>query len=108
VVRVGYARGPEIARRLEANNIICNFQAGPDEEGFSAAGSLRMGVSEMTRWGMRQDDFRALAGLIRDVVVDDADAVERVKTLRSAFTELKFCFDPAEYSEVMTKIRAML
>lgn len=32
IVRVGYARGPEIAKRLEENNIICNYQATPDEE----------------------------------------------------------------------------
>src|SRR5512144_1112480 len=36
IVRVGYARGAAIARRLEDNHIILNFQAAPDEEGFTA------------------------------------------------------------------------
>ena len=63
IVEVGYGRGPEIARRLEANNIICNYQAAPDEEGFTAAGALRLGVAEMTRFGMQAADFRELAGL---------------------------------------------
>jgi aminomethyltransferase len=59
VVEVGYSRGPDIAGRLEANNIICNYQAAPDEEGFTASGALRIGVSEMTRFGMEKDDFRS-------------------------------------------------
>ena len=57
VVYVGYGRGVEIASRLEANNIICNYQATSDEEGFTAAGAVRMGVSEMTRFGMHEEDF---------------------------------------------------
>jgi len=65
---VGYGLGPEIAGRLEASNIICNYQAIPSEEGFTAAGALRLGVSEMTRFGMEEEDFTELAGLIHDVV----------------------------------------
>ena len=57
MVEVGYGRGPEMARRLEDNNIICNYQAAPDEEGFTAAGALRLGVAEMTRFGMEPADF---------------------------------------------------
>ena len=53
IVKVGYAHGPEVADRLEANNIICNYQATPEEEGFSASGALRMGVNEMTRFRLR-------------------------------------------------------
>ncbi len=67
VVRVGYGRGPAMAARLEANNMLCNYQGLPDEEAFTAAGGLRLGVSEMTRFGMRQGDFGELAGLMADV-----------------------------------------
>ncbi len=59
IVKVGYAHGPEVADRLEANNIVCNYQATPDEEGFTASGALRMGMSEMTRFGFgRQGRLR--------------------------------------------------
>ena len=71
VVNVGYTRGPEMAGRLEASNIICNYQATPDQEGFTVSGALRMGVAEMTRFGMEEEDFKVLASLIRDVVVKD-------------------------------------
>ena len=57
VVRVGYGQGPEVAGRLEDSGIIVNYQAAPDEEGFTAAGALRLGVAEMTRFGMGPEQF---------------------------------------------------
>jgi aminomethyltransferase len=77
LVDVGYANGPEIARRLEASNIICNYQAGPGDESFSASGFLRMGVSEMTRFGMASQGFEDLAQLMSAVVVDDKNVKKR-------------------------------
>ena len=43
IVNVGYGTGPDVAMRLERNNIICNYQATPEEEGFTASGALRTG-----------------------------------------------------------------
>ena len=108
VVDVGYGHGPEIARRLEANNIICNYQAGPDEESFTASGALRLGVSEMTRFGMQKTDFRILAELIKEVVMNDADAKDQVKSLRKSFYELQFCFRGNEYADVLQKLHDLL
>ena len=108
VVDVGYGRGPEIARRLEASNIICNYQAGPDEESFTASGALRLGVSEMTRFGMQKDDFRILAELIKDVVISDTSVIDQVKELRGPFRELQFCFRGDEYADVLQKLHDLL
>ena len=108
VVDVGYSYGPEIARRLEASNIICNYQANTDEEGFTASGALRMGVSEMTRFGMAEDDFRTLAELMRDVVIKDAVVTDQVKALREQFRELQFCFRGDEYSGMLEKLHELL
>jgi aminomethyltransferase len=94
---VGYTRGPEVARRLEENNILVNYQASPEEEGFTASGSLRMGVSEMTRFGMQPKDFAELAELIRDVIVDDATVQPRIVEFRKHFREMKFCFSESEF-----------
>lgn len=108
VVGVGYSRGPDIAGRLEANNIICNYQAAPDEEGFTASGALRIGVSEMTRFGMEEDDFRSLSLLFHDVVMNDANVVDKVKDLRKDFCELQYCFRGDEYTELIEKIHEFL
>lgn len=108
VVDVGYSYGPQIASRLEANNIICNYQANTDEEGFTAAGALRMGVSEMTRFGMQEDDFRTLAGLIHDVVLNNADVTDQIKAMRKQFTELRFGFHGNEYADMLQELHELL
>jgi aminomethyltransferase len=108
VVDVGYSHGPEIASRLEANNVVCNYQANTDEEGFTAAGALRMGVSEMTRFGMEEDDFRELAELIHDVVMNDKSVTDQVKAFRERFCELQFCFRGGEYTDVLEKLHELL
>jgi aminomethyltransferase len=108
VVNVGYSRGPKIAKQLEANNIICNYQASPNEESFTVSGALRMGVSEMTRFGMEEDDFRALSVLIHDAVVKDINVTDKVKALRERFRELQFCFRDEEYTDVLQKLHDLL
>lgn len=104
VVRVGYGRGAEMARRLEASNIICNYQALPGEEGFTAAGGLRLGVSEMTRFGMDERDFAEVADLIGAVVLEGADVGTEVRSLRGRFLEPRFCFDPARYGSALAEL----
>jgi aminomethyltransferase len=108
VVEVGYGKGPEVADRLEANNIICNFQATPDEEGFTASGALRLGVSEMTRFGMGEDDFSMLASLMREVITDHADVKEKVKELREGFQDLQFCFRGEEYGPLVQQLHDLV
>ena len=108
ILPVGYGRGPEIARRLEDNNIICNYQAVPDEEGFTASGALRLGVSEMTRFGMEEKDFQELASLIRDVVLKDAHVKSQVEKMRQRFQNLKFCFSEKEFGGHMQDLHKLL
>ncbi len=108
IVRVGYGKGPQIARQLEDNNIIVNFQAAPDEEGFTASGAIRLGVSEMTRFGMEEKDFGELAVLIKEAVKDGANVASRVKALRKPFRELRFCFRGSEYEDLMQKLHGLL
>lgn len=101
IVKVGYAHGPEVADRLEANNIVCNYQATPEEEGFSASGALRMGVNEMTRFGFGKEDFAKLAHLIADCVLHHANVKEEVKKLRAEHLEMKYCFSDKDTEELL-------
>ncbi len=105
---VGYTRGPEVARRLEENNIIVNYQASPEEEGFTASGSLRMGVSEMTRFGMEPADFGELAELIRDVVADRATVKPKVAEFRKRFLEMKYCFTEQEFGDRLQALHKLV
>lgn len=95
IIRVGYAKGPAMANRLEENNIIVNYQGAPDDEGFTAASCLRMGVQEMTRFGMKGEDFGELADYISQVILHDRSFAGRVSQFRERFTEMKYCL-PAE------------
>lgn len=108
VVKVAYAQAVAAARRLEESNIICNYQAAPDEEGFTAAGALRLGVQEMTRFGMGPEDFKTLAQYIRDVVVAGKSIREEVAAFRKRFTTMRYCFAEEGFAEVMEKLHRLI
>jgi len=108
IVDVGYGRGAEVAERLEANNIICNYQATPDEEGFTAAGALRLGVQEMTRFGMGPEDFRTLAQYIHDVVVGGRPVRKEVTAFRKRFMTMRYCFSEDMFADLMAKLHRLI
>jgi len=102
ILNVGYATGPEIAERLERNNIIVNYQSIPYDEGFSSSSALRMGVQEMTRFGMKKKDFEELAGYMKEIVLDQKDAGAEIARFRDKFTEMTYCL-PYEKEKALTK-----
>ena len=104
IVKVGYGTGAEAANRLEENNIIVNYQAMPEEEGFTAAGGLRIGVSEMTRFGFGKKEFEQLAELMADVVLRNKNVKEEVIKLRSNYTNMKYCFTDEDMSAGLNKL----
>lgn len=108
ILNVGYARGPAIARRLEENNIIVNYQAAPEEEGFTASGSLRMGVQEMTRFGMGEKDFQELAQLIHDVIKKQSYVKEDAVRFRKRFLEMKYCFSADDFKDQIQKLHQLI
>jgi aminomethyltransferase len=107
VVNVGYGRGYDAASRLEANNIICNYQATPDEESFTAAGALRLGVAEMTRFGMGAGDFETLAGLLAECLAG-ASVGDKIKAMRSHFTTMRYCFDDDHTAELIEQLHGLI
>jgi len=108
ILNVGYAKGPEIARKLEDNNLVVNYQAAPAEEGFTASGSLRMGVQEMTRFGMQPDDFITLAQFFKDVLLDDKDVKAAVASFRKNFLEMQYCFSKDQFEDEIQKLHEIL
>ena len=101
IVNVGYGIGPEIAERLEQNNVIVNYQATPCEEGFTASGALRMGVNEMTRFGFGEKEFARLAELMADCILRNKDITAEVEKLRADYTEMHYCFSGAEFDKAL-------
>jgi aminomethyltransferase len=101
IVKTGYGTGPEVAERLEENNVIVNYQATPEEEGFTASGALRLGVSEMTRFGFGPKEFEQLANLIADCVLRNKPIAAEVAKLRAGYTTLGYCFSDEEVSKAL-------
>ncbi|MBU8849727.1 MAG: glycine cleavage system aminomethyltransferase GcvT [Desulfobacterales bacterium] len=104
ILNVGYGKGAKTARELENNNIIVNYQATPVEEGFTASGALRMGVSEMTRFGMKEKDFQELAGLMADLINNGSTIKDEIKKFREQFIDMQFCFTEADVQDGVTSL----
>ena len=106
LVDVGYAKGTEVARLLEDNNIIVNYQALPTDEGFTTSSGLRLGVSEMTRFGMKEKDMETVAGLMAEVIKHGRPVKSEVTKLRGQFLEPGYCFKGEELEAVKREFLA--
>jgi glycine/serine hydroxymethyltransferase len=105
LIRVrSYGPAQEIAKRLERNNIVTNYQALPDDETFLDSSGIRLGVQEMTRFGMVERDFDALAGYMADVVIRGQTVRDEVLRLRQGYLEMKFCLPPKEAVPLAARI----
>jgi glycine/serine hydroxymethyltransferase len=105
VIRVSkHGSGNELAQRLENNNIITNYQALPDDESFLEASGIRMGVQEMTRFGMKEEDFRTLAEYVADVIIKNTQAKDKVAHLRQKFLEMKYCLPTEQAAPLAVRI----
>jgi glycine/serine hydroxymethyltransferase len=93
-----------VANRLEENNIIVNYQGAPDDEGFTAASCLRMGIQEMTRFGMKEEDFSELADYISQAILRGRSVAAEVSQFRRRFTEMKYCLPVEEAGPLIEKL----
>jgi len=104
VLRVGYAKAIEVADKLEKNNIIVNFQGLPDDESFTASSGLRMGVQEMTRFGMKPTDFKPLAEYMAEVILGEKDIAQKVADFRSNFTRMQYCLPEEDAKPLVAEL----
>jgi glycine/serine hydroxymethyltransferase len=105
LVRVrSHGPGQEIARRLEANNIVTNYQALPDDETFLDSSGIRLGVQEMTRFGMLEKDFDALAGYMADVIIRNRSVRDEVREFRQGFLDMRYCLPAKEAVPLAARI----
>lgn len=91
-----FGNGMDVAKKLEENNILTNYQALPDDETFLEPSGIRMGVQEMTRFGMAEQDFDTLAGFVADVILNGKNVRQEVLAFRQNFLEMKFCLPVKE------------
>lgn len=95
-----HADGGAVERALERANIIVNRQLIPGDiragRNYMRPGGIRLGVSEVTRLGMRGGEMAEIAALIKAVIVDGADAARvrrAARELRKGHQKARYCFD---------------
>ncbi|HEU0073372.1 MAG TPA: serine hydroxymethyltransferase [Dehalococcoidia bacterium] len=81
--------GLDVAQRLEASDIIVNYNLLPHDSDARNPSGLRIGVQEMTRYGMREPEMQRLAELTAACIKGTAVQPE-VNALRSQFSELQY------------------
>lgn len=88
--------GDPVAKRLEEANIILNKNIIPtDTDNPNHPKGLRIGVQEMTRFGMKEAEMKEIARLIAGVVINAEDPTkvkEEVEALRSRFQTAAYSF----------------
>jgi glycine hydroxymethyltransferase len=86
-----FGEAKAIARSLaERNNIITNYNLLPGDKDANKPSGLRIGVQEMTRYGMKEGDMQELAALVK-AGLQGKVVKDEVVQLRSRFTEVHYC-----------------
>jgi len=95
-----YSDGGKVEADLEKANIIVNRQLIPGDikagRNYFHPGGIRLGVSEITRLGMKKNEMQEIASVIKQVVIEKKDPkkiLAKVKAFRKNYQKVKFCFD---------------
>jgi glycine hydroxymethyltransferase len=93
--------GAKAAKLLEDANIIVNKNLLPYDppDAIKDPSGLRIGVQEMTRFGMKEDEMKTIARFIRRVLIDrepPEKVAKEVKDFRSNYTKIHYTFDNTE------------
>jgi glycine hydroxymethyltransferase len=84
-----YGGGVAVAQRLEANDIIVNYNMLPWDTDPRNPSGLRLGVQEMTRYGMQEEAMQRLASLLSDAI-KGKQVREQIHALRAEFSTLQY------------------
>jgi glycine hydroxymethyltransferase len=88
----GFGEGKAMADRLEACNVIVGDTEIPQEAGKHG---LRIGVQEITRFGMTEDDAGDVASCIVDGMAGKEGVKDRALALAHRFKEVRFTVENA-------------
>jgi glycine hydroxymethyltransferase len=84
-----FGGGVAVALRLEEQDIIVNYNMLPGDQDPRNPSGLRVGVQEMTRFGMKEAEMGELAALMADAIRGQ-QVKEAVNRLRGRFPEMQY------------------
>jgi glycine hydroxymethyltransferase len=87
--------GAAASSLLKDNNIILNMNLLPSEplSHHDNPSGVRIGVQEMTRFGMKEAEMERIAELIADCILETKSVQEDVIKFRSGFQKVHYSFD---------------
>lgn len=95
-----YSDGGRVEADLEKANIIVNRQLVPGDikagRNYLHPGGIRLGVSEITRLGMKKEEMWEIADMMRQVIIDNRESShirDRVRQFRQDYQKVQYCFD---------------
>lgn len=99
-----YGNGIEIAERLEKNNVITSYTTIPPyDKTFEDPSGIRMGVQEMTRYGMKERDFEQLAVYVADAI-KGKNVKDEVQRFRTGFVQMHYTIDPEKGAPLAARL----
>jgi len=93
-----FGGGEKVSKTLEINDIVLNMNMLPHEpiSNHDHPDGIRIGVQEMTRFGMMADEMMRIAELIKECIVENKPVRDEVNRFRAEFQEVKYSFDDKE------------
>jgi glycine hydroxymethyltransferase len=98
-----FGQGRAVAKKLEDAQIVLNAMQVPRDitEKSPTPSGLRIGVQEMTRFGMKEEEMKVIAGFLREILVEKKDpgkVASEVSSFRSKYQTVKYCFDDQAFN----------
>ena len=94
-----YSDGGKVEANLEKANIIVNRQLIPGDikagRNYFHPGGIRLGVSEITRLGMKKNEMEEIASFIKQVIIDKKDPKKNTfesKSIQKGFSKSQILF----------------
>ena len=90
-----FGGGEKVSRTLEIHDIILNMNLLPPEplSAHDHPDGIRIGVQEMTRFGMGEEEMARIAELMKECIIEKRSVKEEVNRFRSKYQEVKYSFD---------------
>lgn len=107
-----YSDGGTLEKELEKANIIVNRQLIPGDikagRHYMHPGGLRIGVSEVTRLGMKEEEMKVIANLMARIVIKKEEPSQvklKVVEMRKLYQDVHFAFETQSPAYKYIRIR---
>jgi glycine hydroxymethyltransferase len=102
-----FGGGDEVARHLKDNNIILNMNLLPFEslDQVTNPAGIRLGVQEMTRFGMKEPEMEMIASLFKKCLMEGKYVGDEVTEFRQHFQEVHYSFDNVKSTQIVSLMK---